>query len=364
MTNFGYEKNKIAALGIAAAPSATSTAALGAAITLPTPTLSNFTDSGGGAYSLSNNSGTITWTGVTVTSGQVIRLSWSGTRTPTGIANAFFVSVTSSPTYVAHTGGADVNYVDIFVLSSGSKTITLTAPSGTTANVSGFSLNVINQTVASLDSSNAYKLRIYGNHSIAIGTGSQVVSRSATGKNTSLGAQALWGVTEGYMNVAIGNSAGLGITNGLHNIAIGDSALYRCGAGWSNVAVGINSMKALENGSSSNTGVGTNTLFSLANGKNNTAIGNSANSDATIVDNSTSVGYNTKSSHNGSVAIGVDSSGASAQSTGVNDFVLGTSNHTVRVPGTLQGYISLASFKSVVAASTDFADFKTRVAAL
>jgi len=91
-----------------------------------------------------------------------------------------------------------------------------------------------------------------------------------------------------------------------------------------------------------NVAVGRAAQYSLTTGNYNTALGWSAGRAFTTGNYNTSIGMGsghtgTPGTLNGTVTIGVDSTGAAAQATVDNQFVLGTSNHTVTVPGKLTG---------------------------
>jgi hypothetical protein len=110
----------------------------------------------------------------------------------------------------------------------------------------------------------------------------------------------------------------LATANGSNNVTIGHAA--GGGTGTNNTLVGAYS------GDSSTTG------------SYNTFIGASAGYLATSGNYNTIIGPINGMSPNtlsGVVAIGADSSGNNATASANNDFVLGTSNHNVKIPGTL-----------------------------
>ena len=69
-----------------------------------------------------------------------------------------------------------------------------------------------------------------------------------------------------------------------------------------------------------------------ATGIRSTAIGNLATASGV---SSLALGNSTDATMNGAVAIGTDATSIGAQATAINDFVLGTASHNVKVPGTL-----------------------------
>jgi hypothetical protein len=151
--------------------------------------------------------------------------------------------------------------------------------------------------------------------------------------NVAIGSSALALATAGQ-NIGLGDSAGASITTGASNLAIGASAMILNSTGTGNVAVGQGS-------------------FLFGTGTDNVAIGRSAGSSLVAGNNNTVIGSGLAAAFmNDTVLIGagaterlkVDATGATINGT-----------ETVFTKEALQ---------AVVAASTDFADFKTRVAAL
>ena len=72
---------------------------------------------------------------------------------------------------------------------------------------------------------------------------------------------------------------------------------------------------------------------SAASGSHATAVGNASTASGA---SATALGTGARATQAGSVAIGADSGGISASSTTANRFVLGTSSHTVQIPGKLR----------------------------
>lgn len=223
--------------------------------------------------------------------------------------------------------------------------------------------------------------------SIAIGNGLQ--KRTSGGANTAYGLNALSDLTTGNYNVAMGNYALEKLDTGLNNIGLGYAALrylrsgyYNIGIGYSamtnnnsgswNIAIGNEAMRDLTTGIK-NTVVGSRAMNDLTTGSSNVVMGREAGLYPNEVTNSTKtgsnnvfLGYRSGQSHNentdestvigsyatarnrgtalgrkakaggvGSVAIGTDNQGNGATTFNDNEFVLGTENHNVKVPGTM-----------------------------
>ena len=187
--------------------------------------------------------------------------------------------------------------------------------------------------------------------------------------STAVGASAIE-ACYGNNNTAIGYNAGYTLTNGERNTLVGAwtsvyaSSDYQTAIGYSaqvsdvgGVAIGVDSDGAGAIAGSPNAiaisgeGYGTRAI----------AIGYKS---STLSSYAIAIGSDTSATHAGSVALGVDSGGGAAATSTTNQIVLGTANHTVKVLGTLEGFTSTSELKAVAAASTDFADFQSRIAAL
>jgi len=238
-------------------------------------------------------------------------------------------------------------------------------------------------------------------------------------KNTAIGSEALLVNTEGANNVAVGYRAlakNIGVTasGGDNNIAVGNSTLYDNTEGAHNIAIGSNAVSGLTTGDG-NIGIGSNS-GAYGDGNHNTTIGHDAESpsgDSNINighqagndgngDNNIAIGeragYGTGGGTNPSntIAIGYEAGKFNAYSNKLfianssssnlisGDFTAGTVtfNDAYTFPSadgtasqvlTTDGAgnlswstptITLSTLKSVVAASSDFADFQSRIAAL
>lgn len=201
--------------------------------------------------------------------------------------------------------------------------------------------------------------QVTGSSNTAIGYQAQLVLTSGT-SNLAIGALAQAALTTGGSNTAVGSECQYPLTTGNNNTGIGAGVHRQLLTGSGNTAVGQGAQNALTS-ANFNTSVGQNSLLGVTTGGSNTAIGISAgyapNSDAanktttgigqvlvggytglgtTAQDNYiTCLGYKVTAVGAGAVAIGTDSTGAGAAATASNDFVLGTANHHVKVPGKL-----------------------------
>ena len=206
--------------------------------------------------------------------------------------------------------------------------------------------------------------------SIGLGTGALV--KVTTGvQNTVLGVRAGQLITTGGQNALVGREAGAAITTGLNNTGIGQNALRAAVTASNNTAVGEAALATTT--AASNTAVGQNALVLASSGASNTAVGASAGyspaGDAakatTTASSQTFVGYRAGADSTssftcafgsdtvasgygstaisagavasalGSVAIGRDSAGTAASSAVQDKFTLGTTLHTVTIPGRL-----------------------------
>ena len=214
---------------------------------------------------------------------------------------ALVATSTSGATWSTISGGATVsgNYLPI---SGGTITGDLVVSSGLTANGSFTVSSGIISTVSN-----------------SVGFGNSALSNNTTGYlNTAIGSYVLSRNTTGFFNTGTGTAALYFNTTGYSNTATGNSALQNNTTGDCNTADGYYALLANTTGTY-NTAIGNGALQSNTTGNNNTAIGSNAN--------------NGQPNLNGTVAIGVDSTGISCTVNADNDFVLGTTNHNVQVPG-------------------------------
>ena len=142
--------------------------------------------------------------------------------------------------------------------------------------------------------------------------------------STAVGNQALY--NGGSFSAAVGFVALY--NGGSYSTAVGSQALY--GGGSNSTAVGN---AAVFNGGSNCTAVGFDALYN--GGSYSTAVGVSAGPTSPL-NYTLSLGYKTEPGGAGSVCIGTDSLGNGATSFATDEFVLGTVNHLVQIPGHLQ----------------------------
>ena len=174
---------------------------------------------------------------------------------------------------------------------------------------------------------------------------------NAGGYNVGVGSWALYG-NQGLGNTGLGGQASYSITTGINNVGIGR-------------AVGYKPRQASGNGS---TTANSQTLVGSYSGQLSptqsdqvTALGYYAGVDAA---NAMALGAKTTASAAGAVAIGTSAAGVGASATTADEIALGTAAHDVVVPGTLTTTHGDEAMKAELAASTDFADFQSRMAAL
>jgi hypothetical protein len=155
-------------------------------------------------------------------------------------------------------------------------------------------------------------------------------SASLSGQhNTAFGVSAGGAVTTGGQNSLYGSDAGSALTSGIRNTYFG----YQ--SGLASVLV------------SNNTAFGASTLSGLTTGSFNIAIGDGAGSGLTngsynTFINSVQNAINT----DGVVVIGRDSTGNSTAPTASNEFILGTSNHKYKLPGTIESVLQVGPYST------------------
>lgn len=188
------------------------------------------------------------------------------------------------------------------------------------------------------------------------------VSGSTTGQmNTAIGNASLYGLTTGNNNTALGQGSGQGLTTGGNNTFVGQPAGYFSnGSSGNAITTGSNNtFLGYQSGSvsgniSQGTALGSQALAgaggtsvgyqakseinnatalgaqTVASGNPSVALGNSSQATASWT---LALGPSTQATAAGAVALGADHTGAAATSGTQDLFVLGTSLHTVKVPG-------------------------------
>lgn len=198
--------------------------------------------------------------------------------------------------------------------------------------------------------SNAQALLTTGVNNTAIGKDTQA-KITTTNYSTAIGQGTQFNATGGF-NTGIGALSQFSLTSGVGNIGIGYGAQYSPATVTANASTTASyqtciGYQAGQAGTAQDDRITTIGYQSVASGAASTAVGSQSSATvsgasafgataAATAGNTLALGYGAAASHLGAVAIGRDSSGTSAVSAANNDFVLGTANHVVQVPGTLR----------------------------
>lgn len=232
---------------------------------------------------------------------------------------------------------------------SGSGTSSLTASPGDnnyiitsdTAQTNGIKWQALSKTQLDAAASNGSNVSIGGfSTTFALGAGLVSVGFHAGRLSTA----------SATYNTSVGYYAGEKITYAGRNTSYGANALAshtytnsNLPYDTKNTAVGYFALYTLNSTSTSdglsNTALGYFAGRLATTGSYNTWVGDSAGTNFTTGNYNTALGYNSgptgsNPTISGTVAIGADSSGNAAQPAASNDFILGTSNHNVKVAGT------------------------------
>lgn len=149
--------------------------------------------------------------------------------------------------------------------------------------------------------------------------------------------------TTGVGNVAVGENAALNLTTGQHNTMVGYAAGSNLTTGNDNTLLGYNAKSSAVDTDSAiaigrYTQVGTQSITIGSNSKATGSLGVALGDSANVTGNrSIAIGKATSATHNGSVAIGTDSMNNGAATTANDEIVIGTTRHTVKVPGNITG---------------------------
>jgi len=149
--------------------------------------------------------------------------------------------------------------------------------------------------------------------------------------NTSMGFGTLAGNIDGKNNIALGNYT-LSQTTTSDNIAIGYNSLVNNFLGEKNISIGSDTMISNKEGNH-NTTLGHETGYSNQDGNNNTFIGYHSGYSNVNGNNNTFIGYNTNSNGNYSNSTAI---GYNATVSADNQIVIGTSDDTIKIPGTIE----------------------------
>ena len=183
----------------------------------------------------------------------------------------------------------------------------------------------------------ALKNDISSGGNVAIGYQSGLTN-STGWLNTFVGYQSAQANTTGGANTAVGYQALLDNTTGNNNSAFG-LALSRNTTGSDNTAIGNACLEWVTTGNK-NTGIGSFVGAvsgnDLSTGTGNTLIGYGAITSGTSNPSyGLALGYQTGIGASGAVAIGTDHTGAAASSSTQDLIVIGTTNHTTNIPGSV-----------------------------
>jgi hypothetical protein len=281
--------------------------------------------------------------------------------TDTQAANKAYVDVNASTVTAGNTTGADPGTaiaIDSVMGSSGN----------TIANTDGaIAIGYDGTNAASATGSNSVAIGAdsvaNGNFVVAIGSTASATDDSTTAIGWGAEAQgegsvALGGGTysesgtqgayaDGYNALAVGSSS----AQGDQSIALGSSSTN----GYQTTSIGFNNTVQSDYSVAMGSGNSVYPSYSTAIGFSNyidsssiqcTALGYGSNIESSTnslaingylyqTTNSTAINGQVNNSAGGAVAIGMDTTGNTANATNNNDFILGTSNHNVQVPGTL-----------------------------
>lgn len=270
---------------------------------------------------------------------------------------------TQAANSVSVSGGTITGITDLTVADGGTGAsdaatarTNLIVPEG--ANVGTTNLRVGSGTLAS---------RTSGDYNTAVGYNVQTALTTGT-ENTGMGYNAQLGLTTGANNFGLGRSAQQSLTTGGQNLGVGGYAQFTLSTGSDNTSIGVLSQAAGSAGmtGTDNVAIGRGAQYNMTTGVANVAVGNYAGNTTTTAhgqtclghdsgdtaaqswnvtavglsarvsgDYSTALGASTSATGSGSVAIGTNSSGTGASTSVANEIKLGTSSHTVNVPGTL-----------------------------
>ena len=222
--------------------------------------------------------------------------------------------------------------------------------------------------IAIAQSGNSGSAITTGSMNVTIGVGSfdQTLSRN---RNVAIGSAALGQGLVGDDNIGIGYRAGGNLgTNESQVVCIGSSAGYgsdgygvyigfeagKTGPGQQNVFVGRSAGSLATSASRYGTLIGGNVASSLTTGDANTIVGRYSDVDTGARADVVVLGQGiTSGAEDGAIAIG---------SSNVAGNILRVESGVLTVGG--DEYISVPDLQTLVAASTDFADYQTRIAAL
>ncbi len=173
-------------------------------------------------------------------------------------------------------------------------------------------------------------------------------------ENTIIGASAGGDLTDGDSNTIVGSFSGTAITSGNFNTIIGKSAFISATSAQDNTCAGVSCLRVTTG--SANTALGVSAGRSLTTAGTNTLIGVNAGRTLTTGSNNIFIGGGagyTGQTNSVSNSVGI---GVGVVTTASNQFILGTSAHTVQVAGTLSttGTVFIGSASSHAGQTTCF----------
>jgi hypothetical protein len=191
-----------------------------------------------------------------------------------------------------------------------------------------------------------------GTNVTAAGTfvGYQTGGNAAGTGTTVLGFQAGKALGTGAANTLIGHLAGTAITGSAStNTAVGYQAGSAITSGSSNALLGYNAGQAITTGAN-NVVIGASSTGPTT-GNQNTMVGSGASASGATV-NALALGFNAVATGNGAVAIGTDSGNNGANTSVLNEFKFGTTNHLYNFPGSVSATLKFAEGANVSLGTT------------
>jgi hypothetical protein len=152
-----------------------------------------------------------------------------------------------------------------------------------------------------------------GNSTQNVALGKSALLNNTTGQGiVAVGVSALQANTTGINNVAVGRLSLINNTTGIQNTAVGKSALFENTIGSDNSAFGYETLVSNTIGCK-NTAIGSEAGRIMQDGSNNTFVGaySDVNSNSSLYNNSTALGYNAIINDSNQVVLGGQPSGGS-----------------------------------------------------
>lgn len=280
--------------------------------------------------------------------------TWAGITPGTGVGTALAINVGTSGAFVTNGGalgtpssGTLTNATGLPITGITSSTSAqlrtlLSDENGTGVAIfdGATSPTFVTPRIAQInDVSGNFQLHFTGTRDTFVGS-DHAGSLTTTGNNnTGVGSGALQNITSGTANTAVGQAALNTVDSGAQNSAFGDQAMKNaatnyCAAfgaqalqyatGQNNVGVGIFALVHNPFSGTDNVGIGYAAGGTINSGDHNTCIGSSADNATGALSYATAIG-------------------AGASATASNTIVLGRTNETVVIPGTVSNYNNIAT---------------------